>query len=160
MARNLGFLREHLSISESLTTIHFSKKRFMAWKEKTNKQERFYKRLVSLASDLPTPDKGKSGDPWKKKKKMEILQKVVRFWVFPIKIKRTLFFSLGKLTVTGFGFICMVPFVTKCRFFFDNSLRPGGEGISRMKLTASGRFFRISQVLKQNISRQVPWGLK
>ena len=67
MARNLGFLREHLSISESLTTIHFSKKRFMAWKEKTNKQERFYKRLVSLASDLPTPDKGKSGDPWKKK---------------------------------------------------------------------------------------------
>lgn len=67
MARNLGFLRGHLSISDHLTTIHFSKKRFMAWKEKTNKQERFYKRWVSPASDLPTPDKGKSGDHEKKK---------------------------------------------------------------------------------------------
>ena len=90
MARNLGFLRGHLSISDHLTTIHFSKKRFMAWKEKTNKQERFYKRLVSPASDLPTPDKGKSGDH--EKKNMEILQKVVRSWFFPIKIKRTPFF--------------------------------------------------------------------
>ena len=90
MARNVGFLRGRLSISDRLTTIHFSKKRFMAWKEKTNKQERFYKRLVSLASDLLTPDKGKSGDSWKNN--MEILQKVVRLWFFPIKIKRTLFF--------------------------------------------------------------------
>ena len=39
----------------------------MTWKEKTKKQVRFYKRLVSLASDLPTPDKRKSGDSWKKK---------------------------------------------------------------------------------------------
>ena len=101
MARNVGFLRGRLSISDRLTTIHFSKKRFMAWKEKTNKQERFYKRWVSPASDLPTPDKGKSGDH--EKKNMEILQKVVRSWFFPIKIKRTLFFfSLGKLTVTSF----------------------------------------------------------
>ena len=65
MARNLGFLRGHLSISDRLTTIHFSKKTFYGLKRKnkqTNKQERFYKRLVSLASDLLTPDKGKSGD--------------------------------------------------------------------------------------------------
>ena len=38
-------------------------------------------------TDLPTPDKGKSGDSCMKK----ILQKIVRFYFFPIKIKRTLF---------------------------------------------------------------------
>ena len=35
MVRNLGFLIGHLSISDRLTTIHFSKKRLMAWQEKT-----------------------------------------------------------------------------------------------------------------------------
>ena len=61
--------------------------------------------LVYLKSDLPTLDRGKSADSWKKnknkqkQKNLEILQKVVRFYFFPQnKIKQT-FFPLGELTV-------------------------------------------------------------
>ena len=41
------------------------------------------------STDLPTPNKEKSWDSWKKN--LEILQKVVRYYFFPIKIKQTLF---------------------------------------------------------------------
>ena len=75
----------------------------------------------------------------KKKKPLEILQKVVRFYFFPqIKIKQT-FFSIGGINCLFkhyFDLFCG-PFVaTRRHFFFDDSDRPRKRSLGT-KLTTS-----------------------
>ena len=72
-------------------------------------------------AELPTPHKGKSGDSWKN---LEILQIVVRFNFFLIKIKRI--FSVGWINcLFKYDFLYLFSLLLQDAAFFDDSKRPG-----------------------------------
>ena len=126
----MGALSVLLLILSRLSSTKLKQPKWMEWRiriewaiiSKTVKTwGKWTKRWVeTVRADLPTADKGKSGDSWKKK--WRFYKKYVRLYRFLIKIKQTLF-SLGgggrvgdKYLLKYYLALFVVPVVTRCRF--------------------------------------------